>query len=93
MPRTIRHLPVLEYLQRQLAGTLADCDGTHMLCPTAISQLLGFRIVAIDVVRTALVGSATPFVVIFQAVIEHSSVRLSDDHTGRSENGIDGRRS
>lgn len=40
-------LPVLEYLQRQLAGTLAENEVTHMCYPTAISQLLGFRLVAI----------------------------------------------
>ncbi|MGO3126234.1 MAG: PaaI family thioesterase [Advenella sp.] len=41
------HLPVLKYLQRQLDGTLADGDVTHMSYPTAISKLLKFRIVAI----------------------------------------------
>lgn len=40
-------LPVLEYLQRQFAGTLAESEVTHMRYPTAISQLLGFRLVAI----------------------------------------------
>lgn len=40
-------LPVLEYLQRQLAGTLVENEVTHMRYPTAISQLLGFRLVAI----------------------------------------------
>lgn len=42
------HLPVLQYLQRQLAGTLVEGEVTYMRYPTAISQLLGFRIVAID---------------------------------------------
>jgi uncharacterized protein (TIGR00369 family) len=42
-----RSLPVLEYLQRQLDGRLADGDTTHMRYPTAISRLLGFRIVEI----------------------------------------------
>lgn len=41
------HLPVLEYLQRQLEGRLTTADVTHMLYPTAISGLLGFRIVEI----------------------------------------------
>lgn len=41
------HLPVLEYLQRQLDGRLAADDVTHMRYPTAISSLLGFRIVEI----------------------------------------------
>lgn len=40
-------LPVLEYLQRQLAGTLRDGDSTHLRYPTAISQLLGIELVAI----------------------------------------------
>lgn len=47
MTPPVRHLPVLAYLQRQLEGTLAHGDATHMRYPTAISQLLGFRIVAI----------------------------------------------
>lgn len=42
-----RALPVLEYLSRQLAGSLHPDDTTHMRYPTAISQLLGFRIVEI----------------------------------------------
>ncbi len=41
------HLPVLEYLRRQIEGRLAGHESTHMRYPTAISQLLGFRIVAI----------------------------------------------
>lgn len=42
-----RHLSVLEYLQRQLAGELNADDVTHMSYPTAISRLLEFRIVEI----------------------------------------------
>lgn len=42
-----RHLPVLDYLQRQLEGRLNPDDVTHMRYPTAISRLLGFRIVEI----------------------------------------------
>lgn len=48
------HLPVLEYLQRQLDGTLADGDVTHMSYPTAISKLLKFRIVAIAEAMAAI---------------------------------------
>ena len=48
MPSSSRHLPVLEYLQRQLDGTLTDGEHTHMRYPTAISRLLNFRITAID---------------------------------------------
>jgi uncharacterized protein (TIGR00369 family) len=40
-------LPVLEYLQRSLDGTLGADHCTHLRYPTAISRLLGFRIVAI----------------------------------------------
>lgn len=47
MTQTSRDLPVLDYLQRQLAGTLTEDEVTHLRYPTAISQLLGFRIVAI----------------------------------------------
>ncbi|WP_312944573.1 PaaI family thioesterase [Stutzerimonas kunmingensis] len=43
----MRELSVLQYLKRQLDGTLAEGDTTHMRYPTAISQLLGFRIVEI----------------------------------------------
>ena len=41
------YLPVLDYLQRQIEGRLAADDATHMRYPTAISQMLGFRIVAV----------------------------------------------
>ena len=44
-PRT--YLPVLDYLQRQIEGRLAADEATHMRYPTAISQMLGFRIVAV----------------------------------------------
>lgn len=48
MTRTGTHLPVLEYLQRAVAGRLMPEDATHMQYPTAISQLLGFSIVVVD---------------------------------------------
>ncbi len=41
------YLPVLDYLQRQIEGRLAPDEATHMRYPTAISQMLGFRIVAV----------------------------------------------
>lgn len=47
-------LPVLDYLQRQLDGTPGDGGPAHMRYPTAISQLLGFRIVAIGEAMAAL---------------------------------------
>jgi len=47
MTTTVRKLAVLDYLQRQLDGTLVEGNVTHLRYPTAISQLLGFHIVAI----------------------------------------------
>lgn len=41
-------LTVLEYLQRQIDGTLPPDAVCRMNYPTAISRLLGFRIVSID---------------------------------------------
>lgn len=38
---------MLDYLQRQIEGRLAADEATHMRYPTAISQMLGFRIVAV----------------------------------------------
>ena len=40
-------LPVLDYLQRTLAGTLRPEHRTHLRYPTAISRTLGFRLVRI----------------------------------------------
>ena len=40
-------LPVLEFLERRLQGTLQSKDRTHMRYPTAISQLLDFEIAAV----------------------------------------------
>ena len=54
MTDRLRQLPVLEYLQRQLYGSLAEDDATHMRYPTAISQWLGFRIVAIAEAMAAI---------------------------------------
>lgn len=53
-------LPVLDYLQRQLQGTLAENAVTHMRYPTAISQLLGFRLVAIGEACATLELEADP---------------------------------
>ncbi|WP_109481145.1 PaaI family thioesterase [Paraburkholderia sp. C35] len=49
-----RHLPVLDYLQRQLEGRLTADDATHMRYPTAISSLLGFRLVEIGAASAVL---------------------------------------
>ncbi|MEY9906215.1 uncharacterized protein (TIGR00369 family) [Catenulispora sp. MAP12-49] len=46
-PQLTGDLPVLEFLQRQLAGALGPTDTTHLRYPTAISDLLGFRITAV----------------------------------------------
>ncbi|PSL44368.1 uncharacterized protein (TIGR00369 family) [Chitinophaga niastensis] len=40
-------IPVLEYLEKQLAGTLTTDMETYMKYPTAISQTLGIRLVDI----------------------------------------------
>lgn len=40
-------LPVLDYLQRQIAGELRPEDGTHLRYPTAVSRLLGLELVAV----------------------------------------------
>lgn len=42
-------LSTLEFLKRQIDGTLPPGATTHMRYPTAISQTLGFRIAEIDV--------------------------------------------
>ncbi|OZI19221.1 thioesterase [Bordetella genomosp. 9] len=54
MTTAAMQLPVLEYLQRQLDGTLPDGATTHMRYPTAISRLLDLRIVAIGVATATL---------------------------------------
>lgn len=47
-------LPVLDYLQRMLAGELAVNEQTYMRYPTAISELLGFRITEIGEAMSVL---------------------------------------
>ncbi len=49
MDDTERILPVLEYLRRQLDGTLTDGDRTHLRYPTAISRLLGIELTAVGI--------------------------------------------
>ena len=41
-------LPTLEFLKRQLDGSLPDGATTHLRYPTAISRTLGLRITAIE---------------------------------------------
>lgn len=47
-------LTVLEYLQRQIGGTLPPDAACRMNYPTAISRLLGFRVVSIDKAHACL---------------------------------------
>lgn len=47
MTERITPLPVLDYLQRYIAGALLPGDGTHMRYPTAISRTLAMRVVEI----------------------------------------------
>jgi uncharacterized protein (TIGR00369 family) len=44
---TARDLSVLDYLRREIAGTLEPGDRTHLRYPTAISRLLGFTLVGV----------------------------------------------
>lgn len=60
MTTTANALSVLEYLRRQLAGTLQPGDATHLLYPTAISQLLGFQLVEIGEGQAVLALDADP---------------------------------
>lgn len=55
-------LPVLEYLQRGLAGELSGREQTHLRYPTAISQLLGMTVVQIDVQTAAVQMAVQPLV-------------------------------
>ncbi|MDD7995416.1 MULTISPECIES: PaaI family thioesterase [Kosakonia] len=52
------YIPVLEFLQRQLQGTLDDTMTTYMNYPTAISGLLGFSIVDIGEAKATLMLDA-----------------------------------
>lgn len=47
MVETNPAMPVLDYLQRHIAGELAPGDATHMRYPTAISRTLAMRVVEI----------------------------------------------
>lgn len=73
MNQTTHMLPVLEYLRRQLDGGLQPGDSTHMLYPTAISRLLGFRI--------AEIGEGTA-VIEFDADAEHHGNQQGTVHGG-----------
>ena len=54
MQTGIHKLPVLEYLQRHVDGTLTDAHTTHMKYPTAISRTLDIRVVEVGL-GTAIV--------------------------------------
>ncbi len=60
MTQSSRELSVLHFLQHQLNGTLVEGDTTHMRYPTAISQLLGFRIVEIGEASAVVEFEADP---------------------------------
>ncbi len=47
MKPEIDKLPVLEYLQKHVEGSLTEAHTTHMKYPTAISQTLDIRIVEV----------------------------------------------
>lgn len=53
-------LPVLEYLQRQLTHRLLPGDTTYFRYPTAISNLLGFRLIAVGEAMATLAFDADP---------------------------------
>jgi uncharacterized protein (TIGR00369 family) len=53
-------LPTLEFLQRHIEGSLPVNATTEMQYPTAISRLLGFRIIAIDKGCATLAVSTDP---------------------------------
>ena len=48
------HLPVLEYLQRQIGGPPPPDATCRMNYPTAISRLLGFQVVSIGKAHVCL---------------------------------------
>ncbi|WP_313244531.1 PaaI family thioesterase [Stenotrophomonas rhizophila] len=47
MKASSQHLPVLDFLKKQITGTLSAGQTTHLRYPTAISALLGFKLIAI----------------------------------------------
>lgn len=47
-PAALNTLPVIDYLRKYLDNNLTDADATHLRYPTAISELLGFRITEIQ---------------------------------------------
>lgn len=55
-----KKLSTLDYLQQLLAGSLPVDASTEMKYPTAISQLLGFRIVGVDKAYARLEMDADP---------------------------------
>lgn len=48
MASAANSLPVLEFLKRQIEGQLTPGDATHMRYPTAISRLLGLRLIHVE---------------------------------------------
>lgn len=56
----MQHLPVLDFLKRQLSGELPEGATTHMKYPTAISRLLGIRIAEVDEAFAVVEIDASP---------------------------------
>ncbi|MCU1644108.1 MAG: paaI 2 [Nocardia sp.] len=48
MTTTTRELPVLEFLRRHIAGTLAEGECSQFRYPTAISRTLGIRLAEVE---------------------------------------------
>lgn len=55
-----KRISVLEFLRRQVAGTLSPDDETHMRYPTAISETLGFRVAAVGEGEATIEVDADP---------------------------------
>jgi len=53
-------LPTLEFLKKQIDGSLPTDAKTEMLYPTAISKLLGFRIITVDNALASLAMNTDP---------------------------------
>lgn len=53
-------IPVLDFLRRQIAGTLEPRHRTHMRYPTAISETLKFRVAAVAAGEATIEVEADP---------------------------------
>lgn len=55
-----KKLPVLDYLTRQINGTLKEDEATYLHYPTPISQTLGMRVVEINLGTATIEIDANP---------------------------------